>query len=94
MSQHIFRTTLAVEVTLGYDRPLDYVFCTVAAPAGEILYSNLNDDGAGTTCQDVQYFREKLAAFGLSVPESMWAEVECDQWNRVGNRTVEHSWGS
>ena len=94
MSQHIFRTTLAVEVTLGYDRPLDYVFCAIAAPTGEILYSNLNDDEAGTTCQDVQYFREKLAAFGLSMPESMWTEVERDQRNRVGNRTMEHTFGS
>lgn len=94
MSQHTFQTTPAVQVTLGYDRPLDYVFCTVTSPCGEILYSNLDDEEAGTACRDVEYFREKLVQFGISVPESMFTEVENDQRNRVGNRTVEHMWAA
>ena len=94
MSQHTFQTTLDVQVTLGYDRPLDYVFCTITSPCGEILYSNLSDEEAGTACRDVEYFREKLAKFGISVPESMFAEVGNDQRNRVGHRTVEHTWAS
>ncbi len=47
MSQHIFETANPQEnrvtVTMGYDHPLDYVFCTVMAENDEILYSNLDD---------------------------------------------------
>ena len=41
MSQHIFEATDAqgepVIVTMGYDRPLNYVFCTVIAPNDEVI---------------------------------------------------------
>jgi hypothetical protein len=91
MSQHIYQTTAPVLVTLGYDRPLDYVFCTIMTPSGAVLYSNLDDDNAGSSCQDVEYFRGVLEELGLMVPETMFAEVQRDQSNKVGNRVVRHS---
>ena len=99
MSQHKYTLTQdgrKVIVTLGYDRPLDYVFCTVMqdaeglAEGEEVLYSNLGDDEAGTDLQDVDYFRPVLAALGIRVPESMFTEVQLDQLRRAGNRTVDH----
>lgn len=98
MSQHKHSTHCRdgkkVTVTLGYDRPLDYVFCTVIQDGGgmqegeEILYSNLSDDEAGLDLQDVDYFRAVLAELGISVPDSLFTEVKSDQLDRVGNRTV------
>jgi hypothetical protein len=94
MSQHHFNATIAdgrkVTVTMGYDRPLDYVFCTVMDKDGEIVYSNLHDDAVGLNLQDVNYFRPILEELGLRVPESMFAEVSFDQEHSVGNRVVIH----
>lgn len=95
MSQHVFRTMAgngsAVKVILGYDRPLDYVFCLVEDEHGKYLYSNLSDRHAGTHQQEVDYFRPILAKLGIEVPEQMFTEVESDQANSVGNRTVVHT---
>lgn len=95
MSQHIFATTNAqgdsVTVTMGYDRPLDFVFCTVMTRENDVIYSNLDDDDAGTHQQDVDYYRPVLEALGLHVPESVFHEVSEDQIGRVGNRVVTHS---
>ena len=98
MSQHkhstLSRDGKKVAVTLGYDRPLDYVFCTVIQDGEgmeegeEILYSNLSDDNAGTHLQDVDYFRHVVAELGISIPDSMFTEVEIDQLERLGNKTV------
>jgi hypothetical protein len=41
MSQHIFASG-DVEVMMGYDRPLDYVFWAVERD-GDTVYSNLSD---------------------------------------------------
>jgi len=94
MSQHIFETNDAqgepVTVTMGYDRPLDYVFCTVIAPNDDVIYSNLDDDDAGTHQQDVDYYRPMLQKLGLHVPESVFREVESDQLDCVGNRVKIH----
>ena len=89
MSQHIYEGDNA-KVVLGYDRPLDYVFCTVER-GGEVIYSNLSDKNAGTEQQDVRYYRSALDRLGVTVPEEMFAAVESDQRNRVGNRVVHHS---
>ena len=95
MSQHVFRTTSLngdpVTVTLGYDRPLDYVFCLVQDPHGECLYSNLADPDAGTEQQSVDYFRPVLVGLGIAVPSQIFVEVESDQLNAVGNRWVDHT---
>lgn len=96
MSQHIFRISdrldAEITITIGFDRPLGYVFCTVfsnrrAAP----IYTNLNDDSAATHLQDVHYYRGVLKRLGLEIPEVIFSEVESDQKNRVGNRVVDHT---
>ena len=97
MSRHRFRThdseARIVTVTLGYDRPLNYVFCTVFREGEEDspLYSNLDDEQAGLDQQDVNYFRGALARLGIQVPEQMFLEVEWDQLTRTGNRDVDHT---
>jgi hypothetical protein len=95
MSQHVFRTVdlngNAVRVTLGYDRPLDFVFCFVDDGREEAIYTNLDDDDAGTHQQDVNYYRPVLARLGIDLPEEMFREVQSDQRNVVGNRFVDHT---
>lgn len=97
MSQHVFRTLdrdgHRVAVTLGYDRPLDYVFCTVIRDGEEDspVYTNLDDEDAGTHLQQVGYYRSALENLGIEVPEKMFTEVESDQANVVGNRFVDHT---
>ena len=97
MSQHKHRTTTtdgkSVTVTLGYDRPLDYVFCTVMQNGskdeeGDVLYSNLSDDEAGTDLQDVDYYRPIVLGLGISIPDAIFTEVKIDQLERTGNRSV------
>lgn len=98
MSQHLFETTDAngetVTVTMGYDRRLDYVFCTVMKADDDFIYSNLDDDGAGIDQHDVDYYRPVLERLGISVPESVFRETAADQRGCVGNRVVIHSAGS
>jgi len=89
MSQHIYEHQ-GTEVRLGYDRPLDYVYCYVERD-GEPLYSNLSDPQAGTQQQDVDYFRPVLKELGISLPEAMFDEVKHDQANHVGNRVVRYT---
>ncbi|WP_158790025.1 hypothetical protein [Granulicella sp. L60] len=95
MSRHLFRTIdsnrVAVTVTLGYDRPLDFVFCTVMDHRDEPIYTNLDDDDAGTHQQDISYYRPILTRLGIEVPEAMFTEAESDQANVVGNRVVDHT---
>ena len=97
MSQHIYRTTCQGKpavVTMGYDRALDYVFCCLSLrgeETGEIAYSNLSDPAAGISCRDVEYFRAKLARFGVTLPASLYHEVTADQRGKVGDRKVDHA---
>jgi hypothetical protein len=74
---------------MGYDRPLDYVFCTVERQ-GRMVYSNLSDPGAGTGCQSVDYYRFVLERLGITVPEAMFAAVTEDQKTKAGNVIVEY----
>jgi hypothetical protein len=94
VSQHVCNAThddLTVTVTLGYDRPLCYVFMTVSDGDDENpIYSNLNDPDAGVECQDVDYFRRVLHALGIVVPECLFTETVRDQVGNVGNREVVH----
>jgi hypothetical protein len=94
MSQHILKTTAgngqAVTVTMGYDRQLDYVFCTVFDSEEEVLYSNLSDEQAGTSQQSVAYYRAILDKLGIDVPKLFFRDVENDQIERVGDRDVVH----
>lgn len=95
MSQHILSTFNllgeSITVTMGYDRPLDFVFCTVMTSNDDVIYSNLDDDDAGTDQQDVDYYRPILDRLGIHVPESIFWEVKADQLMRVGNRVVVHT---
>jgi hypothetical protein len=97
MSRHEFRLSdgddKTVTVVLGYDRPLNYVFCTVMREGEEDspLYSNLDDGEAGLHQQDINYFRTILSGLGIDLPEQMFLEVEADQLSRVGNRDVDHT---
>lgn len=88
MSQHIWKRG-GVEVRMGYDRPLDFVFCTLEIN-GEMEYSNLSDENAGTFCQDVVYYRDVLRRLGVDVPEEMLTNVREDQIGRIGNKVVEY----
>lgn len=94
MSQHIYKTKNAegqnLTITLGYDRPLDFVFCTIMSQDDAVIYSNLDDDGAGTDQQDANYYRRILEQLGLHVPESVFREVISDQTRRMGNRVEIH----
>jgi hypothetical protein len=93
MFRTVDRNDIAVTVTLGYDRPLNYVFCTVfrADEEDSPVYTNLDDDNAGTQLQEVDYYRSVLEDLGIEVPEQMLIEVASDQTNREGNRFVDHS---
>ncbi len=99
MSRHSFRfrdeDDKIVSVVLGYDRPLDYVFCTVfrEGEGGSPIYTNLADPEAGTHQRDVEYFRPILTRLGIEVPEQMFLEVEIDQILRTGNRDVDYTRG-
>jgi hypothetical protein len=96
MSRHEFRfhdsDKRTVTVTLGYDRPLNYVFCTVEREEEDSpVYSNLDDDNAGLYQKDVFYFRAVLAELGIKVPEQMFLEVQANQSMHIGNRDVDHT---
>lgn len=99
MSQHICNTTYQqrpVRVTIGYDRPLNYIHMIVmrtdaSEDEDDFVYNNLDDDDAGTDCQDVDYFRRILESLAIVVPESMFAETLRDQTARIGNRVVTHT---
>jgi hypothetical protein len=95
MSLHICSATNThggkVVVRMGYDRPLEYIFCTVLSENGEVLYSNLSDANAGTEQQDVEYYRPILKKLGIAVPEEMFSAITADQLQRVGNKVVHHN---
>lgn len=88
MSRRIFRKDDVV-VTMGYDRPLDYIYCNVHR-RDEVVYSSLHDENAGTHQQDLDYYRPVLASLGIEPPESMYTGVAFDQETRSGNLIVEH----
>ena len=97
MSQHYYHETdpdgSCITVLLGWDRPLQYVFLVVTKASKdqkteEMLYSNLDDPSSRG--QDLVYYRNKVSDLGLSLPETMYTEVERDQANNTGNRIVQH----
>jgi len=92
MSQHRFESVSPAGdkavVTIGYDRRLDYVHCVVENATHDVLYSNLDDENAGTTLQDVRYYESVLEPLGIKLPQAIYKQVERDQSLRVGNRQV------
>jgi hypothetical protein len=98
MSQHYYHETdpdgSCITVLLGWDRPLQHVFLDVTKESNdrkteEMLYSNLDDPSSRG--QDLVYYRNKVSDLGLSLPETMYTEVERDQANNTGNRIVQHT---
>lgn len=104
MSRHSYSAIYSnrkVEVTIGFDRPLQEFFMTIQylEPSGteaeeedeesDIVYSNLSDPDA-PCIRDLAYFRAKLRSLDITVPESMLREVQNDADHQVGNRIVRH----
>lgn len=98
MSQHILSTTNAqgirVKLVLGWDRPLGEFFATVRRedPTDDedddgLLYASLYDPSVDTSSLD--YFRAKFTALGISVPATMFSEVQTDAERNAGNRITE-----
>lgn len=98
MSQHTFRTTNAqgvrVKIVLGWDRPVSEFFATVRSedPTDDedddgLMYASLYDPSADTSSLD--YFRAKFTELGISVPDTMFAEVQGDAERNAGNRITE-----
>lgn len=97
MSQHVLPTQCngkAVEVLMGWDRPLQGFFLVIEVMDGEseeYLYSNLEDPalmrwmGLPPTLDP---FLAKLKELGITVPQQMVQEVEADARLNVGNRYV------
>lgn len=102
MSQHTFFAThqgRPVKVVMGWDRPLAYFFMTVMLLEGcvarsdededdDVLYSNL--DQSRPFGLDLDDLRGALDELGITVPESMFDEVESDAIHNVGNRFMTH----
>jgi len=99
MSRHTFETHHQghpVEVTLGWDRPLQYFHLTVervdTSPSDEddqrYVYCNLADPDAHG--QDLDYFLMILAGLGIAIPASMIAQVRIDGEVNRGNHEVVH----
>lgn len=92
MSRHLFDThyqNRPVQVVLGWDRPLQYVFLTIEwrDQPDQYLYPNLD---APHVCHDLGYDIDRLGAVGIRVPASMIQEVIADRINHAGNRQVVH----
>lgn len=80
-----------VNVVMGYDPSGGHIFCTVKQESSDrALYSSLDDNQGGTHQLDVEYYRAILFLLGLTVPDSMFREVERDQASRVVSRSFIH----
>ena len=66
------------EESAEYDGPKE--------PLEEFIYHNLDD--TGSMGADLNYFRSKLAALGVTVPETMFTQVLRDKALNIGNRYV------
>lgn len=102
MSQHYFETShkgFPITVQLGWDRPMQYFFMVIRKPIDlideamkveddDFLYSNWHEnDPFG---HDLHYYCEVLRHFRITVPESMFIEVQHDADRNTGNRLVHH----
>lgn len=103
MSQHYFETShkgFPITVILGWDRPMQHFFLLIRKPAEleddtievldeNFLYSNLYE--ADQFGHDLDYYRAVLRRFRISVPESMFNQVQIDAVMNAGNRFVKHT---
>ncbi|AZD86822.1 hypothetical protein M5C90_24240 [Pseudomonas chlororaphis subsp. piscium] len=102
MSQHLFKTVhkgFTVTVQLGWDRPMGYFFMVIHKPENLIdsammvddddyLYSNLHE--IHPFGKDLDYYRQVLRHFDITVPESMFIETQRDCESNAGNRVATH----
>jgi len=71
--------------------PMTNVFCSIRAEGDDRpLYTSSEDEQAGTHQQDVDYYRNIFAVLQLSVPESMFVEIQRDQRGSDGTRFLVH----
>ena len=95
MSHHLYSIITPkygiVNVILGFHRSPDHVFCTVKQEGDERpLYSSIDDERAGSSQRDVEYYRQIFELLQLHVPESMFVEVRRDQESRADSRFLVH----
>lgn len=91
MSQHQYSTRdengVSITVIMGYDRPLDHYFLLVEVDGlDDPIYCNLYDTGPFN--RPLEYYRDKLDELGLSIPSGMFAAVERDRRENIGNKRV------
>lgn len=92
MSRHSFRTSLggqAVQVIVGWDNALQQRFMDVWSDTDEDrpLYTYLSERRANLT---TAHFQDVLANLCISVPPSIFDQLEEDATRHAGNRIVEH----
>jgi hypothetical protein len=72
MSQHSFKSVTKdeqkVEVLMGYDRPLNYVFCVVTAESGAFVYSNLSDPRPAFTARTLSITAQSSIFLAFNLP--------------------------
>lgn len=101
MSQHRFTTMHdndEIEVTLGWDRPLQGFFMTIVKKPKDskkdaehnpaYLFNCL--DQAQSHPREISGFLFELVHRGIVIPQEMLNEVLSDNTNNVGNKIVEH----
>jgi hypothetical protein len=102
MSQHCYTLNhlgRPTTVTLGWDRPLQYLFMTVHVQETTsvddtdedegYLYSNLNTPTPFSL--ELEDFQAALDALGINVSAEMFVQVTQDQQNNIGNRCVAYT---
>lgn len=96
MSRHTFIETnndRKLEVTMGYDRPMDYYFMTIEdlkkqSKGPKLIYSNLNEKNAFQ--KDLELYKTVLIKHDIIVPNEMLEEVLLDGKVKAGNKMVVH----
>lgn len=100
MSQHIYKTVHSgrpVQVLMGWDRPLQGFFLVIeyldkALYENNYLYSNIDDMSLDCALpKALRPFLDRLATFGISVPQPMLQQVLADQAANAGNKLVNHN---
>lgn len=75
-----FRGELPVEVTAGWDRPLQHYHLTIFGPDGDPLWSSIDEMPTGG-CEDIGSLALALRDLGIDVPDGFWPLVEAREGN-------------
>lgn len=96
MSAHLMKTEVdgrALEVQIGWDRPLQYFYLVVEDPGSTSdspVYSNLDDPVCARNPRvPLEHFIKRLGELGIELPNAILEEVRRDCAGDVGNRVVE-----